>query len=158
MTSILKYNILVGGGERVERLVDMIRSVELDIVGLAEAIRTDVVEKLGERLGMQPIMSGRAPHSDYWQVALLSRLPVVYSKTHIRPQALTKPLLEVCLEEPGGRQITVVVIHMAAAFSQGWAGDGICRRDARELLQIMAAQTGTPHVVLDDFNALTHAA
>src|SRR5258708_35221594 len=43
---------------------------------------------------------------------------------------------------------------MAAAFSQGWAGDGIRRREARELLQIMAAKTGTPHVVIGDFNTL----
>jgi len=154
MTRILTYNILMGAAKRVDPLVDMISSVQPDIVGLAEAVRPDVVEKLGQRLGMQHIMSGPAPHSGNWQVALLSRLPVVYSKTHIRPQALTKPLLEVCLEEPGGRQITVFVIHMAAAFSQGWAGDGIRRREARELLQIMAAKTGTPHVVIGDFNTL----
>jgi endonuclease/exonuclease/phosphatase family metal-dependent hydrolase len=154
MTRILTYNILMGAADRVDPLADMIGSVQPDIVGLAEAVRPDVVEKLGQRLGMQHIMSGCAPHSGNWQVALLSRLPVVYSKTHIRPQALTKPLLEVCLEEPGGRQITVFVIHMAAAFSQGWAGDGIRRREARELLQIMAAKTGTPHVVIGDFNTL----
>jgi endonuclease/exonuclease/phosphatase family metal-dependent hydrolase len=154
MTRILTYNILMGAANRVDPLVDMISSVQPDIVGLAEAVRPDVVEKLGQRLGMQHIMSGRAPHSGNWQVALLSRLPIVYSKTHIRPQALTKPLLEVCLEEPGGRQITVFVIHMAAAFSKGRAGDGIRRREARELLQIMAAKTGTPHVVMGDFNTL----
>jgi endonuclease/exonuclease/phosphatase family metal-dependent hydrolase len=154
MTRILTYNILMGAAKRVDPLVDMISSVQPDIVGLAEAVRPDVVEKLGQRLGMQHIMSGPASHSDYWQVALLSRLPVVYSRTHIRPQTLTKPLLEVCLEEPGGRQITVFVIHMAASFSHGWAGDGIRRREARELLQIMAAKTGTPHVVIGDFNTL----
>ncbi len=153
MTRILTYNILMGAAKRVEPLVDMISSAQPDIVGLAEAVRPDVVEKLGQRLGMQHIMSGCAPHSDNWQVALLSRLPIVYTKTHIQ-QTLTKPLLEVCLEETGGRQITVFVIHMAAAFSQGWAGDGIRRREAQELIQIMAAKKGTPHAVIGDFNTL----
>src|SRR5258708_12057701 len=100
MTRILTYNILMGAADRVDPLVDMISSVQPDIVGLAEAIRPDVVEKLGQRLGMQPIMSGRAPHSDYWQVALLSRLPVVYSKTHIPPHPLTKPPLTISLHTP----------------------------------------------------------
>ena len=150
MTRILTYNILMGAAKRVEPLVDMISSAQPDIVGLAEATRPDVVEKLGQRLGMQHIMSGCAPHSGNWQVALLSRLPIVYTKTHTH-QTLTKPLLEVCLEETGGRQITVFVIHMAAAFSQGWAGDGIRRREARELIQIMAAKKGTPHAVIGDF-------
>ncbi len=153
MTRIVSYNILMGAAKRVDPLAHMLSDAQPDIVGLVEATRPDVVSELGSRLGMKPIMSGLAPQSANWQVALLTRLPVVHTKTHIQPP-LTKPLLEVCLEEPGGRHITVFVIHLEAAFSQGWAGDGIRRRETRELLRVLAHKAGTPHLVMGDFNTL----
>jgi endonuclease/exonuclease/phosphatase family metal-dependent hydrolase len=154
MTRIVSYNILMGAGRRVDPVARMLADTQPDIVGLVEATKPDVVAELGRRLGMQHVMSGRAPHSENWQVALLSRLPVVYTKTHIQPQALTKPLLEVCLQEPGGRRITVFVIHLSASFSKGRAGDSIRRRETRELLRILADKAGTPHLVMGDFNTL----
>jgi endonuclease/exonuclease/phosphatase family metal-dependent hydrolase len=154
MTRIVSYNILMGAAKRVDPLTQILSDAHPDIVGLVEATRPDVVAELGRRLGMQSIMSGCAPHSGKWQVALLSRLPVLYTKTHIRPGVLLKPLLEVGLQEAGGRQITVFVIHLSAAFSQGWAGDGIRRRETMELLRIMAEKAGTPHLVMGDFNTL----
>ncbi len=154
MTRLLSYNILMGATRRVEPLERMIRATNPDVVGLVEAINPRVVEELGRRLGMAYVMSGCAEHSYQWQVAVLSRLPIVYTKTHILPHTLTKPVLEVCVEETDGRQLTVCVTHLAAAFSQGWGGDGIRRREVRELLNIMAARQGTPHVIMGDFNAM----
>ncbi|GAC1311063.1 MAG: hypothetical protein NVSMB27_47860 [Ktedonobacteraceae bacterium] len=154
MTRILSYNIQMGASRRIEPLTRMIETAHPDVVGLVEATQPHVVDELGQRLDMQSVMSGRAEHADSWQVALLTRLPIVYTKTHIRPEAITKPVLEVCIEEPDGRQLTVFVTHLAAAFSKGWGGDGIRRREVRELLNIMAAKQGTPHLIMGDFNAM----
>ncbi len=154
MTRILSYNILVGGTRRVTPLTRMITAANPDIVGLVEATNPEVVEELAQRLGMQHVTSGYAKHAQDWQIALLSRLPIIYSETHVRPGILTKPVLEVGVEEPGGGQFTVFVTHLAAAFSKGWAGSAIRRREVKELIRIMSAKQGTPHLVMGDFNSL----
>ena len=150
MTRILSYNILVGATRRVDPLTDMIKAARPDVVGLVEATNPHVVEELAHRLDMQHVSSAYSTHLQDWQVALLSRLPIIYTKTHL----LTKPVLEVCVEEANGRQISVFVTHLSAAFNKGWAGDGIRQREVRELLRIMSARQGTPHLVMGDFNAL----
>ncbi|HYT35241.1 MAG TPA: endonuclease/exonuclease/phosphatase family protein [Ktedonobacteraceae bacterium] len=154
MTRILSYNILVGGARRVTPITRMITAANPDIVGLVEANDPQVVEELAQRLEMQYVLSGRAAHQLDWQIALLSRLPILYTETYVRPGILSKPVLEVGIQEPCGRQLTVFVTHLPAAFSQGWAGDAIRRREVRELLRIMAAKQGTPHLVMGDFNSL----
>jgi endonuclease/exonuclease/phosphatase family metal-dependent hydrolase len=150
MTRILSYNILVGATRRIDPLTGMIKAARPDVVGLVEATNPRVVEELARRLDMQYVLSAYPKHSQDWQVALLSRLPIIYTKTH----SLTKPVLEVCVEEANGRQITVFLTHLSADFSKGWAGDGIRQREVRELLRIMLASQGTPHLVMGDFNAL----
>ncbi len=154
MTRILSYNILVGGRKRINQLADMIQAANPDVVGLVEATNGQVVEELAQRLGMQHVMSAYPRHEQDWQIALLSRLPIVATQTHFKPRILTKPVLEVCLEEPDGKQFTVFVTHLSAAFSKGWAGDAIRRREVRELISIMSEKRGTRHLVMGDFNSL----
>ena len=154
MTRILSYNILVGGTRRVTPLISMIQAARPDIVGLVEATNPRVVEELAQRLEMQHVMSGRGTHVRDWQIALLSHFPIIYSEAHVRPGILTKPILEVGIEVPGGRQIIVYVTHLAAAFSKGWAGDAIRRREVRELIRIMSAKQEMPHLIMGDFNSL----
>src|SRR6202043_3996625 len=127
MTRILSYNILVGGARRIDQIASMIASAQPDVVGLVEATNPQVVEELARGLDMQPILSDSAAHIQDWQVAVLTRLPIVQTTVHSRPDVLTKPVLEVCMEEPSGRQLTVFVTHLAAAFSEKRAGDDIRR-------------------------------
>ncbi len=150
MTRILSYNILVGATGRVDQLTGMIKAARPDIVGLVEATNPQVVEELAQRLDMQHVVSAYPRHLQDWQIALLTRLPIIYTKTHL----LAKPALEVCVEEANGRHISVFVTHLSAAFNQGWAGDSIRRREVRDLVRIMSARQGTPHLVMGDFNAL----
>jgi len=154
MTRILSYNILYGGTGRVNELTKMMGSTRPDIVGLVEATDPQVVEELARRLGMQYHMTARGKHKRDRQLAVLSRLPMVWTETHARPGILTKPLLEVCVEEPGGEQLTVFVTHLTAAFNQLRAGDYIRRREVQEILDIMASKRGTSHLLIGDFNAL----
>jgi len=138
----------------VNQLREIIQSADPDVVGLVEAMNPHVVEALAERLGMQYYMSDNPRQQGDWQVALLSRLPIVRTGVHSRPGILTEPLLEACVEEADGRELTVFVIHLAATFHRGWAGDGIRRREVREILRILQARQGTPHLLMGDFNAL----
>jgi endonuclease/exonuclease/phosphatase family metal-dependent hydrolase len=154
MTRILSYNILVGATRRVDPLTHMIQAAQPDIVGLVEANNPRVVEELARRLDMQPVMSAYARHPHDWQIALLSRLPIVYTKRHFPSDKLTKPVLEVGVEEPDGRQLTVFVTHLSAAFTKSRAGDAIRRHEVQDLIRIMAAKRGTPHLIMGDFNSL----
>ena len=154
MTRILTYNILVGATRRVDQLTHMLQPAQPDIVGLVEANDPHVVDELAKRLDMQAVMSSRGKHAQDWQVALLSRLPILYSKTHVHTGLLSKPVLEVCVEEADGQQLTIFVTHLSAAFSKKRAGDNIRRREVQELLHIMSHKQGTPHLLLGDFNSL----
>ena len=80
MTRILSYNILVGATRRVNQLADMITAANPDVVGLVEATNPHVVEELAQRLGMQHVMSVNPQHTQCWEVALLSRLPIIAQK------------------------------------------------------------------------------
>ncbi|MBV9229759.1 MAG: endonuclease/exonuclease/phosphatase family protein [Chloroflexi bacterium] len=169
MTRIVSYNILAGGyslrengASRAQQLTKIIRSVQPDIIGLVEATHPSikekpmVIEEIAEELGMQLTMGGDATHKHDYQLALLTRLPIVYTKIHPRPGLLTKPLLEVCVEEANGERLTVFVTHLSAAFNQGWAGAHIRTREVHEILRIMEPQRqqGIPHLLMGDFNSL----
>lgn len=169
MTRIVSYNILAGGyslrengARRVHQLTKLIRSVQPDIVGLVEAThpmllqKPLVIEEIAQALDMQLIMGGDPAHNGDYQLALLTRLPVVYTKIHARPGLLNKPLLEVCVEESNGQHLTVFVTHLFASFYKGWAGNGLREREAHEILRIMAPlrEQGKPHLLMGDFNSL----
>jgi endonuclease/exonuclease/phosphatase family metal-dependent hydrolase len=153
MTRILSYNILVGGTGRVNQLAQVIESANPDVVGLVEATNIRAVEALAEQLGMQYCISGIAKYQMDVQVALLSRLPLVRTQVH-KLSVREKPVLEVGIEEANGRELTVFVAHLEAAFSHGRAGNGIRLREVREILRIMQARQGTPHLLMGDFNSI----
>src|SRR6266496_4313092 len=154
MTRILSYNILAGGNRRVDQLTKIISSANPDIVGLVEANSLQAVEELAGRLGMQYRMNANPAKEKDWQIALLSRLQIVETYSHIHADILTKPILEACIEEKDGRKLTVFVAHLSASFYQARGGDGIRRREMHEILRIMAPKRGIPHLLMGDFNAI----
>ncbi len=155
MTRVLTYNILVGGTRRIDQIAQMIRSAHPDVVGLVEATNPRVVEELAERLGMDYRISGHGNHSLDWQVALLSRLPITHMQVHHRPGLLSKPLLEVGVQEEDGRALALFVTHLTASFARSVrGGDNMRREEAREILHIMRAKRGTPQLLIGDFNSL----
>jgi len=154
MTRILSYNILAGGNRRVDQLTKIISSANPDIVGLVEANSLQAVEELAGRLGMQYRMNANPAKEKDWQIALLSRLQIVETYSHIHADILTKPILEACIEEKDGRKLTVFVAHLSASFYQARGGDGIRRREIQEILRIMAPKRGIPHLLMGDFNAI----
>ncbi|HLI08602.1 MAG TPA: endonuclease/exonuclease/phosphatase family protein [Ktedonobacteraceae bacterium] len=166
MTRILSYNILAGGyslraggARRTEQITAMIQSTQPDIVGVVEAIHPRmtqnplVIEEIAEKLDMQLVTANSPRHRHDYQTALLTRLPIVNTEIHTRPN-ITKPLLEVCVEEANGQHLTVFVTHLAAAFYKGWAGNHIRKQEVREILRIMVAKQGTAHLLMGDFNSI----
>ncbi len=168
MTRITSYNILAGGYDlhkngmthRTQQLTTIIRSTQPDVVGIAEAInplvaqRPLIIEQVADALGMQLIRGSEPTHYHDYTTAILTKLPIVYKKLHARPGILTRPLLEVCVEEANGEHLIVFIVHLAAAFSKGWAGNAIRMREVREILNILARVQDKPHVVMGDFNSM----
>jgi endonuclease/exonuclease/phosphatase family metal-dependent hydrolase len=158
MTRVLSYNILLGGTQRVEQLAAIIRSAQPDIVGLVEATNPLIVEELAHRLDMQFSLTGQARSAHDWNVAVLSRLPIIQTRTHTRPGIFTRRhLLEVTVEETTGVPLAVFVTHLTANFYQGMRSVHRRRREVEEILSIMAPyqDQGRPHLVMGDFNSLT---
>lgn len=153
MTRILSYNILAGGTGRIDSIERMIRTVEPDVVGLVEATNRELVKELAWRLGMEYRTNALPERADRVSIALLSRLPIVRYEVHARPGLLTRPLLEVSLQEEHGEKLTVFVTHLTAAFARGRGGDGLRRKEVQEILHILRTNHG-PHALMGDFNAL----
>lgn len=170
MTRIVSYNILAGGydlrtkgARRTEQLIKIISSVQPDIVGLVEALNPQMTEKptvldeLAEALGMQLITSDKFARGQGYPIALLTRLPIVYSKVHFPFGFHPKPLLEVCVEEADGQHLTAFLAHLSAAFNRGWAGNHLRQREVEDILHAMAPlrAEGKPHLLMGDFNTLS---
>ncbi len=156
MTRILSYNIQTGGMHRTGKLATIIDATSADIIGLTEATNPQVAEELAQKLGMHLRLSGQAKHHKDWHVGLLSRLPIKDVQAHIRPDILTKEhLLEVTIEENNGSLLTVFIVHLTADFYKGTESNRIRRAEVQEILSIMSARQGTPHLLMGDFNAIT---
>jgi len=171
---ILSYNILAGGYDliakgtrRTQQLIKIISSVQPDIVGLVEATnprmteKPTVLEEIAETLGMQLINTKSEllayPEYPNYPIALLTHLPIVYTKIHAHPSLLARPLLEVCMKDADDQPLTVFLTHLSAAFNDGWAGKHIRQREVQEILHIMAPLRAehTPHLLMGDFNTLS---
>jgi endonuclease/exonuclease/phosphatase family metal-dependent hydrolase len=144
----------MGGNRRINQLTKIISSVQPDIVGLVEANNPETVVELAQRLGMHYRMSGSYTSYCRGQIALLSRLPIIETQAHYLSNKYIKTLLEVCIEEEDGHELTVFVTHLTSAFNQYRGGDLQRRREVRDILPIMAAKKGTPHLLMGDFNAI----
>jgi endonuclease/exonuclease/phosphatase family metal-dependent hydrolase len=155
MTRILTYNILLGGKDRVDQLAKMISFSQADVVGMVEATDPHVIEELAQRLDMQYRMSGRGTYERYWQTAVLSRLPIVHTQLHTRPDIFyRKHLLEVCPQESDGTQFSFFVIHQPAGYRSRQGSSQIRRAEIREILSIMSGRQGSAHLLLGDFNSI----
>src|SRR6266487_2913790 len=155
MTCILSYNIQTGGTQRIDKLATIIKATQADVIGLIEATNPRGAEQLASELGMHLRLSGQARHEKDWHVGVLSCLPLVDVYMHARPGLLTKEhLLEVSVEEANGTSLTVFVVHLTADFHKRAESDRIRRAEVQEILRIMAARQGTPHLLMGDFNAI----
>jgi endonuclease/exonuclease/phosphatase family metal-dependent hydrolase len=151
-TTIMTYNILAGGGPRLDAIEQVMRAGGADLIGVQEVTRLEELARLAERLEMRYAVA-KAPTG--WHVGLLSRWPVLHMRAYGGP-LLTRALLEALVELPGGQQLRVFTTHLPAKFSERRAGE---ERRLRELDVILghisaACPHGEPHVLMGDFNSV----
>ncbi|KAG9315095.1 Frag1/DRAM/Sfk1 family-domain-containing protein [Chiua virens] len=138
------------GHDSQRRIRDIIRDMELDVVGLLETDlhRTvygnrDLTRVAAEELGYY-VDLGPGPNMHTWGAALLSKFPIIHSHHHLlpSPHGELAPAIEAVLDVYG-TEITVVVSH------NGQEEDPIDRElQSRELARIMAASYPRPVVFL----------
>lgn len=155
VTRILTYNILVGATRRLEPLSRIIASTQADIIGLVEATDAHVVEELAKRLQMDFRITGSGTYRRDWQVAVLSRYPILDVQVHAYPDILERNhILEVNIAAPTIGSLTVFVAHLSADFFHGNAGNRLRRQEVEKIMCIMEAKRGTPHLLMGDLNTI----
>ncbi len=148
----LTYNILVGGGPRLQAIEQVIRDSRADVVGLQEIVRPDLFIKLAERLEMHHTL---ARSRSGWHVAVLSRWPFVEERPHGGAQ-MARALLETLVETPTGARLRIFVTHLRAEFSSARAGETHRLREINYVLERMSVARAArePHLLMGDFNSL----
>lgn len=143
---VLSYNILEGGGNRLERIAAVIQGQQPDAVAILEASSRANVEWLARDLGLH-LAFGEA--NGPCHVAWLSRLPAAKMHNHRLP-ALSKTLLEI--EVPWeGTHLHLFATHLASRHDTTTP-----EQEIPAILDVLRplALAETPHLLVGDFNAL----
>jgi endonuclease/exonuclease/phosphatase family metal-dependent hydrolase len=149
---VLTYNILAGGGKRMEAIEQVIRAARPDVVGLQEVLRPETLIALAQRLGMHYAF---APSRSGWHVGALSRWPLLEERGH-GSRWMRRAMLEMLVQPPGGIAVRLFVLHLRAQFSGPRVGETARLRELEYVLERMrqAREAREPHLVLGDFNSL----
>ncbi|KAH7928277.1 hypothetical protein BV22DRAFT_1083401 [Leucogyrophana mollusca] len=138
------------GHDSQRRITDVIRDMQLDVVGLLETdlhrtvygnrdLTRVAIEELGYYVDLGP-----GPNMHTWGAALLSKFPIISSHHHLlpSPHGELAPAIEAVLDIYG-TEVTVVVSH------NGQEEDPLDRElQSRELARIMAQSHPRPVVFL----------
>jgi exodeoxyribonuclease-3 len=143
MLRLMSYNIRFGGVGREERIAEVIKQVEPDLVVLQEATRTDVVERLAGLTDF-PYYASRRNFS----VAFLSRVEVESYEWHCPPD-LRRAYMEIKL---AGTDTRIFGVHLRATHSNLTERQRM--REVRALLANINKYRKGFHVLVGDFNTL----
>ncbi|NOX63067.1 MAG: hypothetical protein GXP42_14160 [Chloroflexi bacterium] len=171
---LLTYNIHAWEGTDavvdVDRVIEVIRASEADIVGLNEVyhpaktaeLDRPALEYMAEQLGMHFVF-GQAhgfrfafnrPARSYGN-ALLARWPILASAAHhLTPVAggQQRGLLETRVLLPDGRAFTVYVTHL-----EGGGDETVRLAQAKSLLSWTIRDRNQPHALMGDLNTINPA-
>ena len=143
MFRLLTYNILHGGGDRIDAIATVINSVAPDLVMLQEATNAAHVERLAAATGMADCRTFQRQSLGY-----LSRTKVSFAQW-IRPRISRHAFLEVV---PAGDDLRVFGVHLSAVLA-AWTER---RRvlELRALLKSVDQHREGFHVLTGDFNTV----
>ena len=141
MLRVLSYNIRFGGRGREERLADIIRRANADLVVLQEATDTRIVERLVDLTAM-PHFGAKPKHS----VAFLSRTAVDEYKWHYHAQ------LERAVVEIDVQGMRIFGVHLRATHANLMERGRM--REVRAILEFTAKYRDEFHMLTGDFNTL----
>ena len=131
------------------RMIDLIRELELDVVGLLESDNQRIImgnrdstQIMAEELGMY-VDYGPGPNKHTWGCALLSKFPIVESKHHLLPSPVGElaPAIHATLDVYG-QLVDVFVFH------SGQEEDPEDRRLQSEYLSELMGSSPRPSVLL----------
>lgn len=140
---LLTYNIMHGGGTRVQAIAEVIKACAPDLVLLQEATDPANVEKIADAAGMADYRSVRRQ-----SLAFMSREKVAFCEW-VRPRVSRHAFIDIV---PAGEKLRVFGVHLSAIHS-AWTEQ---RRvlELRALLRKIADQRDRFHVLAGDFNTL----
>ena len=152
---VMTFNIRVGYGgkhpslspwdlrkqaKNLPPIIEAIRSVEPDIIGLQEVYHSGQARQIANALGMEYEYAPHPAGSDWWGLAVLTKQPI-QSCNQISIGGNRS--IMVCRVSVAGRPITVINVHKDHRITDGSSISAIMR----------AARGATPPVVLiGDFN------
>ncbi len=158
--TVMTYNIHAGLGVdfvySLDRVADLIRAEQADIIGLCEVEQRtekvnfdDQAKLVADKLGFYHAYGPIFPRSTgFFCNALISRFPILSHRTHQLPnpnRAQPRAALEARLDVDG-TTVTVFVTHLEVADS----GSRVAQAEA---LADIASSTPTPRIIMGDFNA-----
>jgi endonuclease/exonuclease/phosphatase family metal-dependent hydrolase len=144
--TVLSYNIMRGGEERLALIGDVVRSQKADVVALIEANDRTNADMLATELRMDLALGeANSPH----HVAWLSHYPLVCVRNHRLP-VLSRTVLEVTVpvhDQP----IHLFATHLAPI----WEDVSTVRLvEADAVLDVLQPHRTDPLLLVGDFNAL----
>jgi endonuclease/exonuclease/phosphatase family metal-dependent hydrolase len=156
---IMTYNMLHAPGDRLSKLVEVVRSVDPDVLACQEVNTFAGMMALSRELGMLPLWGPANSHEDtrdgrplYENLVVLTKLAPRNVRVHRGDRrAMFRPVLEVQLEAPDGGTITFFVVHLRAVLDP--AEQYLKWRELGALLAVIGEADG-PVVAMGDFNAL----
>lgn len=160
--TLVSFNIRVGYGahdrgvsptklkdkpKRLRPIIDAIRSVEADIVGLQEVLGHDQARRLGKALNMNAAYAHHptfSPYGPWWGVAILSKFPISKAQGfQISSGAGNTKSALICAVQIGGRTMHFVCIHKDKDLEDGGS--------FRKIMQKIEPVKG-PVVLIGDLN------
>lgn len=145
--SILSYNILYGGEDRLPLIASVIQKQQPDVVALLEANSYANAEALARQLGMN-LTFGEA--NSEFHVAWLSYLPVICTENYRLP-ILTKTLLKIEIFWEAA-PLALFATHLRAGRDQ--ESDQYRVAEMQAILDILRQLDNQPHVLVGDLNSL----
>jgi len=134
------YRRVQAEGGRIDRVIEFLREVQPDILGVQEALRwadyeTGTGKVVAEQLGLNYVL-GTSPSGDN-HVALYTRFEILESEAYGEP--FTRALLRTKLKLPDESVLNVFVVHIKPS-------------ELEALIDILGPYADEPTIVMGDFN------
>ena len=153
---MVTYNVRscegLDGKFRPERIADILRRIDADVIALEE-VRAEQAQEIAQRLGVNVFFGhADAVHGRDFGNAILTRLPI--RETHLYPIGVPNRQQRACLRAdiawPGGGQtIHVFAVHLGLGVAERRAQAG--KLASPQILEDPSIQ-GEPRILLGDFN------
>lgn len=149
MLRVTTYYLHFGGEGRETQIIEVLHTINSDVIVLTEASKPKVVEVLANALNMQSInATGRKT-----SIAILSRIPIK-NWNNFYPKDIGRPLLEASIAMPSGQLITIFGLHLQCHFFKHNERQRV--HELETYLRYIQSRNCGSHMLLGDFNAVSY--